>query len=102
MNVILDFLVMAKRVIISTNAPKKVFVDRMPFALTNLEVSHVTVKMVSSRVIATPVKTSINVYSMFVTKNERVKIGLDHTNAHVTLFTVATVSNVKTSTNAMI
>ena len=44
-NVILGFLVMAKLVITSMNAPKTVYVDQILYALMNLVVTHVTVKL---------------------------------------------------------
>ena len=44
-NVTVDFLVMAKLVLTSTNVPKQISVDRILYALTNLVVTHVTVKL---------------------------------------------------------
>ena len=44
-NVTVDFLVMAKLVIISANVPKKISVDQILYVLTNLVVTHVTVKL---------------------------------------------------------
>ena len=43
-NVILGFLVMAKLVITSMNAPKTVYVNQIPYSLINLVVTYVTVK----------------------------------------------------------
>lgn len=44
-NVTVDFLVMAKLVIISANVPKKISVDQILYVLTNLVITHVTVKL---------------------------------------------------------
>ena len=44
-NVTVDFLMMAKLVITSSNVPKKISVDQILHALTNLVVTHVTVKL---------------------------------------------------------
>ena len=45
LNVTMDFLVMAKLVIISANVPKKISVDQILYVLTNLVITHVTVKL---------------------------------------------------------
>ena len=44
-NVTVDFLVMAKLVITSTNVLTEIYVDQILYALMNLVVTHVTVKM---------------------------------------------------------